>query len=257
MQALIFGDGPMGRALAHALTQRGDTVRVLRRPGADGHPADALVGVDVAFEASVGSAVRSNVQAAMAAGCPSLVIATTGWNGERALVSTALEAAGGAGVWAANFSVGTALFGRLVDEAAALYGQVAAFEPFIVEWHRRAKRDRPSGTARDLAARLAARSTGAEALEVASVRAGSSPGMHLVGFDAPGETVELRITARDRSAYAVGALAAADWLLRESRAPGLHPFDSVVDEFVAGPIPAAGDGALSPVPISVDLRSMS
>ena len=30
-------------------------------------------------------------------------------------------------------------------------------------------------------------------LEVVSVRAGSSPGMHLVGFDAPGETVELRL----------------------------------------------------------------
>ena len=59
--------------------------------------------------------------------------------------------------------------------------------------------------------------------------------MHLVGFDAPGETIELRHTARDRSAYAAGALAAADWLLREPRAPGLHPFDPVVDELIAAP----------------------
>ena len=42
--------------------------------------------------------------------------------------------------------------------------------------------------------------------------------MHLVGFDAAGETVELRLTARDRSAYAAGVLAAADWLRAERRA---------------------------------------
>ena len=31
-------------------------------------------------------------------------------------------------------------------------------------------------------------------------------------FDGPGESVELRLTARDRTAYADGALAAARWL---------------------------------------------
>ena len=70
-------------------------------------------------------------------------------------------------------------------------------------------------------------------LEVAVLRAGSSPGMHLVGFDAPGETVELRLTARNRSAYAQGAVAAADWLLAQSRTPGIHPFDEVVDDLLA------------------------
>ena len=59
--------------------------------------------------------------------------------------------------------------------------------------------------------------------------------MHLVGFDAAGETVELRLTARDRSAYATGVLAAADWLRRAARAPGIHPFDPVVDELLARP----------------------
>ena len=57
--------------------------------------------------------------------------------------------------------------------------------------------------------------------------------MHLVGFDAAGETVELRLTARDRSAYAAGILAAADWLERAPRPAGLHAFDPIVDELVA------------------------
>jgi dihydrodipicolinate reductase len=57
--------------------------------------------------------------------------------------------------------------------------------------------------------------------------------MHLVGFDAAGETVELRLTARDRSAYASGILAAADWLERTPRPAGLHAFDPIVDELIA------------------------
>ena len=57
--------------------------------------------------------------------------------------------------------------------------------------------------------------------------------MHLVGFDAAGETIELRLTARDRSAYAAGILAAADWLRATPRAPGLHAFDPIVDELIA------------------------
>ena len=72
-----------------------------------------------------------------------------------------------------------------------------------------------------------------------SIRAGSSPGMHLVGFDADGETIELRLTARDRRAYAIGALAAADWLRQAPRSPGIHPFDPVVDELLARHVAAA------------------
>jgi len=33
------------------------------------------------------------------------------------------------------------------------------------------------------------------ALEVVAVRAGTNPGRHLVGFDGPGETIELTLTA--------------------------------------------------------------
>ena len=74
------------------------------------------------------------------------------------------------------------------------------------------------GTAADLTRRIVARHPrlgAADDLEVVSLRAGESPGMHLVGFDATGETIELRLTARDRSPYAAGILAAADWLERD------------------------------------------
>jgi 4-hydroxy-tetrahydrodipicolinate reductase len=231
MTTIIFGDGNLGRAIAAALRETGTEPRVLGRP-ADRRHAPADVGTaDMVFEASRGEAVLGNVESALAAGCRWFVIATTGWDDDRPAVDRALREAGATAVVAANLSIGAALFLRIVEQAASLYGAVDGFDPFIVEWHRRTKRDRPSGTARELARRLtAAQPRSADDLEVAVIRAGSSPGMHLVGFDAPGETIELRLTARDRSAYAGGALAAAAWLSSASRSAGCHPFDEVVDD---------------------------
>lgn len=231
MNTIIFGDGNLGRAIAAALRETGTEPLVLGRPPSGRHTPAAFGAANMAFEASRGEAVLGNVESALAAGCRHFVIATTGWDSDRPAVDRALREAGASAVVAANLSIGAALFIRIVERAAALYGAVVGFEPYIVEWHRRTKRDRPSGTARELARRvIAAQPRSADDLEVAVVRAGSSPGMHLVGFDAPGETIELRLTARDRSAYASGALAAAAWLSNESMPAGCHPFDVVVDE---------------------------
>lgn len=244
MDAIVFGDGPLGLAIADQLRHRGGFVRRLGRPAAGHrHPPAELAAGAIVFEASRGEAVRANIDSALEAGCRHFVIATTGWDADRDQVARALTDAGAAAVVAANFSLGAALFLRLVDSAAALFGVAPEFDPFISEWHRRGKRDRPSGTARELARRITAAKRagpGDQDIEVASLRAGSSPGAHLVGFDAPGETVELRLTARDRSPYASGALLAADWLRRSPRAAGIHPWDAVVDDLLnaSQPVPA-------------------
>lgn len=238
---VILGDGGLGTAVAAAARDRGDDVRVVGRP-VGRHDRSTFAAADVVVDASRPDAVATNVSAALDAGVRRLVIATTAWSEDRGLVDGLLVGHGAAAVAAANFSLGVALFGRLIDSAVALFGRVEAFDPYLVEWHRRAKLDRPSGTARDLATRIVAAHPGltdADDLEVVSIRAGASPGMHLVGFDAPGETIELRLTARDRSAYAAGILSAADWLLRSDRVAGLHAFDPIVDDLLAGVAVAA------------------
>jgi 4-hydroxy-tetrahydrodipicolinate reductase len=242
MLITILGDGALGHAVAAAARVRGDTPTVIGRPTRGRHDPHALAGADVVVEASRPDAVATNLGAGLDAGVRRFVIATTSWAPDRPLVEGLLGGGLASAVAAANFSLGVALFGRLVDRAVELYGHVEAFEPYLVEWHRRAKVDRPSGTARDLTDRIVAghpRLEGSEDLEVVAVRAGASPGMHLVGFDAPGETLELRLTARDRSAYAAGILAAADWLVTADRPAGLHPFDPIVDELVARDTTAA------------------
>ena len=232
----ILGDGPLGRAIEAALLARGEPRPLLvGRPGGGGHTAASFGAVDVVVDASRGDAVASNVEDALAAGRRRFVLATTGWDADRERVERLVCDADAVAVVEPNLSLGAALFLRLVDRAGELVRSTGGFDPYVVEWHRREKRDRPSGTAREIVRRL----DPAGDVEVASVRAGASPGMHLVGFDSPGETIELRLTARDRSAYAAGALAATDWLLRAPRAPGFHRFDEVVDDLLVRPALAA------------------
>ena len=241
MHLVILGDGPLARAVAAAAGDRGDRVDLLGRPADGRHARGALDGADVVVDASRGDAVVQNLKAVLDAGRRSVVIATTGWPIDLEAIDDRLRSAGAAAVSAANFSIGAVLFGRLVEAAGELFGAVDEFEPFLVEWHRRSKADRPSGTALDLARRLTDHHRGLGSpsdLETVSIRAGASPGMHLIGFDAPGETVELRLTARDRTAYAAGILAAADWLVRTRPAAGRHPFHAVVDDLLAQPVAA-------------------
>ncbi len=246
----------MGRAIRMAVEERGDVVvAMLGRPGpdrAERPDAGNLEPVDVAFEFSHASSFIPNIEYALASGCRAIVVGTTGWTaGPGAVVQLErrLIESGASAVVAPTYSLGAVLFAELAVEAARLFGHFADYDPYVFEWHRRGKADRPSGTALSIAGRLIphlpskrrallADGPGAPALdtlEVVALRAGASPGMHVVGFDASGESFELRITARDRSAYVAGALLACDHLLAHpNRPPGLIAFDALVRELVAG-----------------------
>ena len=260
MDAVILGDGPLGRAIAAALVERGDAVRIVSRPTTrDGrHDPATLAGADVVIDASRGTAVAANVDDALAVGVRRFVIATTAWDADRTRVARALQEHDAAAVTAPNLALGMILFGRLVDDAVARFGRIAGWDPYIIEWHRRGKADRPSGTARALASRInaaqprldhvadpAAERAEPDAIEVLGIRAGTNPGSHLVAFEGPGEVVEFRHAARDRSAYASGALAAADWLLAATGPAGLHGIDPVIDALLA-----AGEAPASTAPIA-------
>jgi 4-hydroxy-tetrahydrodipicolinate reductase len=233
MTMTILGDGPMGRAVASAAAARGEPAVTTGRPQGGRHAAIRFERSTVVVDASTGNAVDANVAASLDAGVRRFVIATTGWAADLDAVTARLRSRGAAAVVASNFSMGVLLFGRLVEAASDLFCTADGFDPYLVGWHRRSKVDRPSGTAIELARRMASRHprrATTDDLEVVSIRAGSSPGMHLVGFDAVGETIELRLTARDRTAYASGVLMAADWLRDAVREPGIHPFEAVVDD---------------------------
>jgi 4-hydroxy-tetrahydrodipicolinate reductase len=209
MPLALLGMGRMGRALAELAPDRGFQV-VARIGRGDPVTRESLRGAAVAIEFTTPDAAAENALACVAAGCP-VVVGTTGWYTEVPRVSAAVERAGGAMVYAPNFSLGVAIFDRVVAEAARLFAGVPSFDARLIETHHTAKKDAPSGTAAALA-QTAATASG-RPLPITSVRVGSVPGTHELVFDAPFEQVRLVHEARDRRVFAEGALTAARWLV--------------------------------------------
>jgi 4-hydroxy-tetrahydrodipicolinate reductase len=103
------------------------------------------------------------------------------------------------------------MFEAMVAHAAGLVASQAAFGAWLHEAHHALKKDAPSGTA--ILLKSAMEKAGfSRPIDVASTRAGSIPGTHTIGFDGPAESITLSHSARDRSAFARGALQAAGWV---------------------------------------------
>ncbi|HVH07867.1 MAG TPA: 4-hydroxy-tetrahydrodipicolinate reductase [Myxococcota bacterium] len=142
----------------------------------------------------------------------------------------------------ANFSVAVIVLKQLVQLAAERLGP--GYDAEIVEAHHARKVDAPSGTALELAERVAAGRgepgggkqihardgiTGAReagTIGIQSLRGGDNPGEHTVLFLGPGERLELAHRAATRDHFARGALRAALWL--RGRAPGSYDMEQVL-----------------------------
>jgi 4-hydroxy-tetrahydrodipicolinate reductase len=141
----------------------------------------------------------------------SLVVGTTGWRAHEQALRDAIDAAGVGIVVAPNFSTGVVLFEAIVAQAARLFAAHPDFGAFLHEAHHAAKKDAPSGTA--LLLKRAMEDAGfPRPIDVSATRAGFIPGTHTIGFDGPAETITLSHAARDRTAFARGALTAARWV---------------------------------------------
>jgi len=224
MRALIVGAGAMGEAIAELWTARGH--EVARRVGRDDALArvEGASGVDVAFENTHPESAPARVLELVRLGIPT-VCGTTGWDS-----TPARELAAQKGVpllVAANFSIGIAVMRRLVADAATALAPFAEFEPGIVERHHARKKDAPSGTAKMLAAAVAA-ARGGSAPPVVSLRHGGVPGEHVVIFEGADEALELSHRVRTRKVFAAGAVAAGEWLAAE-RPPGPVTFEQFLE----------------------------
>jgi 4-hydroxy-tetrahydrodipicolinate reductase len=214
MKLLLVGHGKMGRMVESLAAEYGCEIAGVIDPGSPAHgggpDADRWTGVDVAIDFSTPDSVTTNVPALAARGI-NLVVGTTGWGPHEPAMRQAIADAGVGIVVAANFSTGVVLFEALVEAAAKLFTPQHDFGAFIHEAHHSAKQDAPSGTA--IVLRKAMERGGfTRPIDVSSTRAGFIPGTHTVGFDGPAETVTLSHAARDRTAFARGALAAARWI---------------------------------------------
>jgi 4-hydroxy-tetrahydrodipicolinate reductase len=250
MKYALVGSGRMGQAIEIEAGRRGHLKVGEFDPGRAGGSTStplepSLLGQpEVVFEFTEPSAAESNLVTLLQAGIP-VICGTTGWNPSPAL-DAALSAGQAGAIVAPNFSIGMSLFSRLVREAGRMLATAGLHRPWVFEEHHTGKKDAPSGTARHLAelvmevdSRMRAVQEGnpadrlpEDALQVVSLRSGSEPGTHTVGFDGEYDRITLTHRARSRSGFAIGAVFAAEWLIGKT---GLHRFEDVVDSLLDRP----------------------
>lgn len=214
MRILLVGYGKMGQLVGELAGQYGCEVAGVIDPQSPLHgggpEAERWSDVEVAIDFSVPESVVKNASALAGRGI-NLVIGTTGWGQHEPDLRAAIASAGVGIVAAPNFSTGVVLFESVAAYAAKLFAGQSEFGAFLHESHHAAKKDAPSGTA-ILLKRAMERAGFDRPIDVSSTRAGHIPGTHTIGFDGPAETVTLKHAARDRTAFARGALTAARWV---------------------------------------------
>ncbi|MFB6218897.1 MAG: 4-hydroxy-tetrahydrodipicolinate reductase [Halobacteriaceae archaeon] len=246
--AVTGATGRMGRAVVETAAERGHEVvlAVNRDPpdevaGVPVEPPDRLPALlaerepDALVDFTGPESSVAYVEACAEVGVPA-VVGTTGFDDEQA---ARIEAAAAEVpvLRAANFARGVQALVRAVREAV---GDLPGYDIEVTETHHNAKRDAPSGTAKELLAAIEAeRETGARVhgregeaprqqgeVGVHARRAGDITGEHEVLLAGNHEALTLTHRAESRGVFAAGALDAAAWL--RERDPGFYAFGDVL-----------------------------
>ncbi len=232
--AVAAPDDPgMGRTLRELGSRDSDT-----KVSPPSRLAELLRSSDVCISFTSAQAEVGNLRAIAEGGVP-YVSGTTGLTPQqRRDVDAALTGTVPA-VVASNFSVGANL---LIAMSAALKALPRGFDVSIVEAHHSGKADAPSGTALSIASevskargytktvsgRSGASKRTPDELEVSSLRGGGTPGIHTVHAFGPHEMITLEHLAFSRSAFALGALHAAEWVTAKGREPKIYGMADVL-----------------------------
>lgn len=170
-----------------------------------------------------------------------LVIGTTGWYNDMEKIKELTNKNNTGTIWGSNFSTGMNVMFKISEYAAKLFDKLENYDVFMHEFHHRNKKDSPSGTAIQLANILlnnisrknhieSDRSSdiiAKDSLHVTSTRGGSIPGTHTIYFDSPEDTIEIKHTARSRTALAAGALMAVGMIHQQK---GFYEFSEKLNE---------------------------
>jgi 4-hydroxy-tetrahydrodipicolinate reductase len=172
-------------------------------------PPESWPGADVAIDFSVADAVPATVKALAARGTP-IVIGTTGWQRDEARVRAS---AAGIGVVAApNFAIGVNVFPRGRGAAGQLMAAQPAFGGWIHELHHAAKRTRRRGRRSRSSAACATKATRRPCRSRPRARA-RFPARTRSASTRRRRRSRCTHQARDRGAFARGALVAARWVI--------------------------------------------
>ena len=263
IKAIVTGAaGRMGCSIIRAIHQT-DGIEVVGAVERDGHPLfgrdagevagsgpmkvrivygleNILERADVVIDFTTPQATIANMEKVTTAG-KAWVIGSTGFTKEEEDNLRRLTGKFPC-VFSPNMSVGVNILFRIIQDVARVLGD--DYDVEIIEAHHRHKKDAPSGTAMKMA-QVVANSLGRDLsvvgkfsrhgitgerdrkeIGVQSIRAGDIVGDHTVMFCGTGERIEITHRAQSRDNFAIGAVRAAMWVVKQK--PGMYDMMAVL-----------------------------
>lgn len=203
------------------------------------HLEEAVRDADVYVTFTTPTAELANLPVVADAG-KRIIMGTTGFTMEQ--MATLREAVRFKvpAVFSPNYSLGINLFFKLIKMLSLLPSD---YDFSVIEVHHIGKKDAPSGTAQKISELVTQvrgytnvihgregvcpRKPGE--LEVFSARVGGVPGTHELITAGAHEMIRIQHVAFSRSAFAEGALRAAEWIYGQNK-PGIYTMDDVLME---------------------------
>lgn len=233
----------MGRAAEAVAVDEGHEIVArfdVTKPLMDAVDPEDLNGADVCVDFSIPDVALDHMHRYSFWGVDA-VVGTTGWYDELPKVEEWVEEGQNGILYAPNFSLGVAILVQALRGALPLLNQLPDYDTWIHEIHHTGKVDSPSGTAKLLAnvvvdglvrkSKIEAETQhgviSPEALHITSARTGHVFGEHTVGFDSAVDQLIFKHVAKDRRAFAYGAVKAAEWVKGRT---GLFTLENMLDD---------------------------
>ena len=168
-----------------------------------------------------------------------MISGTTGWLDDLDKALTVCKENKGSFIYASNFSVGVNLFFELNKTLAKIMNTHKEYSLDIEEIHHTKKLDAPSGTAISLAEEIIKNSfknnwelientvkEDINSVPILAKRILDTPGTHKVSYRSEIDTIEIKHIANNRKGFALGAIIAAEWLIKKN---GIYTMKDVLN----------------------------
>jgi len=223
MNIALLGYGKMGQNIAKIAKERHHSIIYKTNEKPD---FEQVKQADVAIEFSVPEAAFYNISECIKHQIP-VISGTTGWLNQYSEAKSLTETYESKFLYASNFSVGVNLFFKLNSMLADIMKTQEDYKVDISEIHHLEKKDAPSGTAISLAEQIIEhsdykswshppKSNDNKDIPIKAYREKGIFGTHEISYRSEIDDIEIKHTAHSRKGFALGAVVAAEWLLKHN-----------------------------------------
>jgi len=221
MKIAILGYGKMGKSIEEIARNRQHDIIYTTNNKPD---FKSVSQADIAIEFSIPEAGFYNISECLKHQIP-VVSGTTGWLDKFEEAKQLANQYQSKFLYASNFSVGVNLFFKLNSLLAKIMADQTDYKVGITEIHHTEKKDAPSGTAITLAEQMITENSyeswshppkkdAPQDIPIQAFREKGVHGTHEINYHSEIDDIQIRHEAHSRKGFALGAVLAAEWLVK-------------------------------------------